>query len=376
MKVLIATGLYPPEIGGPATYALLLEEELPKRGFEIVVIPFGWVRHYPKIIRHFVYMYKLWRESKRADVVYALDPISVGLPALVIAKLTRLPFLIRLGGDYAWEQGVGRFGIKETLDEYLTKKTSRPLIVRLLAGVQSFVTKRAYRVVAPSEYLKSVIETWGVKSQNIIVIHSALYPLMVEGTKEELKKQLSFPTPTIISAGRLVPWKGFAALIEVVANMKEKYPAISLVIAGDGEELSTLQAKVKELSLEKNVRFVGRISKEALGASIKAADVFVLNTAYEGLSHQLIEVMDLGTPIITTTAGGNPELITDGVNGILVPFDDKEAIIDGLTRLLEYPETRSRIVQSARGRSKDFAQTVMLEKIEALLNNIYDKRNS
>ena len=376
MKVLIATGLYPPEIGGPATYALLLEEELPKRGFEIVIVPFGWVRHYPKVVRHFVYMYKLWCESKRADVIYALDPISVGLPALVVAKLTRRPFLLRLGGDYAWEQGVGRFGIKETLDEYLTKKSPRPLPVRLLAFVQSFVTKRAYRVVAPSEYLKSVIEKWGVKPQKVVVIHSALYPLIVEGTKDELKKQLSFNTPTIISAGRLVPWKGFTVLIEVIAHMKDTYPEISLVIAGDGEELSNLQTKVREHNVEKNVRFVGRISKEALGASIKAADVFVLNTAYEGLSHQLIEVMDLGTPIITTTAGGNPELITDGVNGILVPFDNKEAIIDGLTRLLEYPETRSRIVQSARGRSKDFAQTIMLEKIEALLRTIHDKRTS
>jgi glycosyltransferase involved in cell wall biosynthesis len=238
--------------------------------------------------------------------------------------------------------------------------------------VQSFVTKRAYKVVAPSEYLKSVIETWGVEQESIVVIHSALYPLIVEGTKEELKKQLSFPTPTIISAGRLVPWKGFSMLIEVIAAIKHTHPDITLVIAGDGEELAALQAKVRELNIEKTVRFVGRISKEALGASIKAADVFVLNTAYEGLSHQLIEVMDLGTPIITTTAGGNPELITDGVNGILVPFDDKEGIIDGLTRLLEYPETRSRMVQSARGRSKDFSQSIMLEKIESLLRNIHD----
>ncbi len=376
MKILIATGLYPPDIGGPATYALLLEEELPKRGFEIVVVPFNCVRHYPKVVRHFVYMYKLWCESKRADVVYALDPISVGLPSLIVAKLIRRTFLLRLGGDYAWEQGVSRFGIKESLDEYLTKKSPRPLMVRLLVAVQSVVTKRAYRVVAPSEYLKSVIETWGVKKEKVVVIHSALYPLTVEGTKDELKKQLLFTTPTIISAGRLVPWKGFATLIEVIATMKDTHPDISLIVAGDGEELLHLQTKAKEHGVENNVRFVGRVSKKVLGASIKAADVFVLNTAYEGLSHQLIEVMDLGTPIITTTAGGNTELITNGVNGILVSFNDKEAIIDGLNRLLEYPETRSRIVQSARGRSKDFSQTIMLEEIEVLLRNIHDKRPS
>ena len=71
-----------------------------------------------------------------------------------------------------------------------------------------------------------------------------------------------------------------------------------------------------------------------------------------------------------------PIINVGGGVGINYHEPDKEAIIDGLTRLLEYPETRSRIVQSARGRSKDFAQTIMLEKIEALLRNIHDKRTT
>ena len=370
MKVLIATGLYPPEIGGPATYALLLEEELPARGIEVTMVPFGWVRHYPKIIRHIVYAYKLWHASKRVDVIYALDPISVGVPALIISKLRGRPFLIRLGGDYAWEQGRVRFGITKTLDEYLESKKERPLAVRVLAAIQTFVTKGAVRVVAPSQYLKSVIAKWGVPEKNIEVIYSALYPLRVESTKEELKEQLSFTTPTIVSAGRLVPWKGFSALLTVVARLKDVYPELSLVIIGDGEEHDKLVAEAKTLGVEMNVRFVGRLSKEALGASIKAADVFVLNTAYEGLSHQLIEVMDLGTPVVTTTAGGNPELITDGVHGFLVPFNDVGALIDAINRVLDYPETKTRIVQSARARSKEFLQSDMIIKIEALIRSI------
>ena len=370
MKVLIATGLYPPEIGGPATYALLLEEELPARGIEVTMVPFGWVRYYPKIIRHIVYAYKLWQESKRVDVIYALDPISVGLPALIISKLRHKPFLIRLGGDYAWEQGRVRFGITTTLDEYLAIKKDRPLQVRVLAAIQTFVTKGAVRVVAPSQYLKSVIQKWGVPEKNIEVIYSALYPLNVEGTKEELHDQLSFTTPTLVSAGRLVPWKGFSALLSVVAHLKNNYPELSLVVIGDGDDQDKLTAEAKVLGVEKQVRFVGRLSKEALGASIKAADVFVLNTAYEGLSHQLIEVMDLGTPVVTTTAGGNPELITDGVNGFLVPFNDIEAIMDAIKRVLDYPDTRNRIIQSARARSKEFLQGDMITKIEALIKSI------
>ena len=373
MKVLIATGLYPPEIGGPATYALLLEDELPKKGVTINIVPFGWVRHYPKIIRHIVYAYKLWQESKAADIIYALDPISVGIPALFIAKLRRKKFLIRLGGDYAWEQGRGRFGLTETLDEYLTGDTKRPLMVKVLAALQSYVTKQATKVIAPSAYLKSVIVQWGVTPENIVVIYSALYPLTVEGTKEELHDQLAFTHPTIVSAGRLVPWKGFALLIEVVASLKEKYPGITLVIAGDGEEKDTLMSVAEAEDITPHVRFVGRISKDALGASIKGADVFVLNTAYEGLSHQLIEVMDLGTPIVTTTAGGNPELITNDVSGILVPFNDAEALQAAIVRILEHPETSSRMVQSARARSREFSQTAMIETLHNTLKTINEQ---
>ncbi len=373
MKVLIATGLYPPEIGGPATYALLLEDELPKKGVAVSIVPFGWVRHYPKIIRHIVYAYKLWQESKDADIIYALDPISVGIPALFIAKLRRKKFIIRLGGDYAWEQGRGRFGLTETLDEYLTGDTRRPLMVKVLAALQSYVTKRATKVIAPSDYLKSVIIKWGVMPANIVVIYSALYPLSVEGTKEELHDQLSFTHPTIVSAGRLVPWKGFVVLIEVVARLKEKYPDITLVIAGDGEEHDTLIAKAEAEDVATNLRLVGRISKDALGASIKGADVFVLNTAYEGLSHQLIEVMDLGTPIVTTTAGGNPELITNDVSGILVPFNDVQALQAAIIRILEHPETSSRMVQSARARSREFSQTAMIETLHNTLKTINEQ---
>lgn len=370
MNILLATGLYPPEIGGPATYALLIEEELPKRGFSVNVVPFGWVRHYPKIVRHIVYAYKLHRESKQADVIYALDPVSVGLPAAIVAKLTRKKFLIRLGGDYAWEQGRVRFGVTETLDEYITGRIKRPLQVRILAALQSWVTKQATKAVAPSEYLKRIITAWGVKEERVAVIYSALYPIVVDGTRDEIRNQLSYTYPTIVTAGRLVPWKGFPAVIQMVAKLKEQYPDVTLVIAGDGEEKARLESEVEKCGLKDNVRLVGRVSKEALGASIKAADVFVLNTAYEGLSHQLIEVMDLGTPIVTTDAGGNPELITNTVSGFLVSFDDVSALIDATKRLLEYPETRERIVQTARARAKDFSEEHMLDNLEHLLKSL------
>jgi len=74
MKILIATGIYPPDIGGPATYSKLLKDELPDRGIDVKVLSFGEVRHLPKIIRHFSYFLKVLKLGKGANVIYAQDP--------------------------------------------------------------------------------------------------------------------------------------------------------------------------------------------------------------------------------------------------------------------------------------------------------------
>lgn len=370
MKIVIATGLYPPEIGGPATYAAMLKTELPPLGIEVTVVPFGLVRSYPKIIRHFVYTYKLWIESSGSDVVYALDPISVGLSALWVSRLRKTPFLIRLGGDYAWEQGRVRFGVKDTLDDYLSKPDEAVLAVRMFAKLQTYVVSKACKVILPSNYLKSVVMKWGIDESKIQVIYSALFPLQVTETKEKLRSKLNYSYPTIMSAARLVPWKGFPVLISVVAKLKSQYPDISLIIAGSGAEKKRLEAQVLDLNLEKHVKFTGDVSKDTLGALIKTADVFVLNTAYEGLSHQLIEVMDIGTPIVTTTAGGNTELITDGIDGLLVEFNDQEQILQAVNRILNNQEIGERIVQSARGRSKLFSKVEVISEIKKVFESI------
>ena len=86
MKLVIATPLYPPEIGGPATYSRLLEEGLPMKGIEVELVKFSEVRHLPKLIRHYVYYRQVLKAARRADAVLALDPVSVGLPAMKAAR--------------------------------------------------------------------------------------------------------------------------------------------------------------------------------------------------------------------------------------------------------------------------------------------------
>jgi len=110
MKLLIATGLYAPEIGGPATYTAFLEKHLLRYGVAYEVLPFSVVRKYPKVIRHFAYLIKLLLRSRGTTALYALDTVSVGLPVCIASFLTRKPYLLRVPGDYAWEQGQQRYG--------------------------------------------------------------------------------------------------------------------------------------------------------------------------------------------------------------------------------------------------------------------------
>lgn len=368
-RILIATGLYPPEIGGPATYTRMLEEKLPPFGFVLDVVPFGIVRHLPKGIRHVVYAYTLFKKAKEADIVYALDSISVGIPAWFISVLRRKTFMIRLGGDYAWEQGQQRFGLHATLDEYTAHKNKASLPVRVLASIQGFIVRRAQKVIVPSEYMKSIVSTWHVKPDRLQVIYSALFPLEVTQSKESLREQLSYDDFVITTVGRLVPWKGFEAMIEVVAKLNETFPA-TLIIAGDGPLDEVLKNKITALGVEDKVRMVGRLSKDALGATIKGSDVFVLNTAYEGLSHQLLEVMDIGVPIVTTPVGGNVELVTDSISGLFAEFDNVSELRSAILRIHDNAELKTRLVQNARVRSKDFAQDTVIKDLVTVLRSL------
>ena len=132
-KIVVAAGLYPPDIGGPATYARMIETGLPNHHIDIIIVPFGKVRHLPKIIRHIAYMRLLYRASKTCDALYALDSVSVGVATYAVSLIRRKKFFIRLGGDYAWEQGRQRFGVTQTLDVYTENRSKSGFRTRLLA---------------------------------------------------------------------------------------------------------------------------------------------------------------------------------------------------------------------------------------------------
>ncbi len=146
MKILIATGIFPPEIGGPATYAAFLANDLTRRGDTVKVLPFREVRMYPRALRHVVYFVRVLFESYGVDVIFTQDPVSTGIPVVAAAFLMNKKVVMRVAGDYAWEQSVQRYGITESIDDFQKKEYEG--MTKVLKKLQTFAVKRADVVIS------------------------------------------------------------------------------------------------------------------------------------------------------------------------------------------------------------------------------------
>ena len=364
-RILIATGIFPPEVGGPATYSKILLDELPENGFGVAVATYGASKTLPWLIRHALFGLRVFFMVMRHDVLYSQDAVNSGVVSAISAFVWRKKFILKIVGDYAWEQGVQRFGVKEVLDDFLKNKYRWE--VELLRKIQKFAANRADKIIVPSEYLKGVVEKWGVRGEKICVVYNAFEPL--ENDYKKKAKEELFPDKVIVSAGRLVPWKGFDALIDIMPEILKIFPETKLFIIGDGPEMTKLEVKIKNRELAKQVFMLGKLSTQELVYYL-FADVFVLNTAYEGFSHQILEAMAIGTPVITTKIGGNPELVEDGISGILVEFNDKEALTNSILKLLQDEKLAQKLSTAAVKKAHKFVSKRMIGDTIKIITNL------
>lgn len=368
MRLVVATPLYTPEIGGPATYAKLLFDGLPAKGIDVELVKFSEVRHLPKIIRHYVYYRRVLKAVRSADTILALDPVSVGLPAMYAAKKLKKPFVVKIVGDYAWEQGQQRFGITQNLDEFVNTENV-PFTVRLLRRIQTRVARSATRIIVPSEYLKGIVAAWGIPPEKIEIIYNAVSVDTIGEVPESVKKM---SRPLVVTAARLVAWKGIDGLIRVFDGIwaaRREGSEASLVIVGTGPEEQTLKDHTEKLRIKDHCLFTGELSHEQTLAIIQEADVFVLNSSYEGLSHVLIEALRLGKCILATNAGGNPEIVALG-KGLLINVGNETELASSLKMLIEYKEKREEYASAAKESGNKFSLETMLSTTSSLLKNL------
>jgi glycosyltransferase involved in cell wall biosynthesis len=174
------------------------------------------------------------------------------------------------------------------------------------------------------------------------------------------------------TAARLVPWKGVGALIEVVASLHDAGVPVTLRIIGDGVCRSELEERVHAKGATAYVHFLGSLPRKELAREIARSHVFVLNTSYEGLSHQLIEVMSLGVPVVTTGVGGNKELITHEETGLIVPWNDVRALKEALCRIKD-DDAFARSLRDRASRSlRKFEEPIIAEEFKSFFKTVCD----
>lgn len=372
-NILIATGIFPPDIGGPASYSETLLKELPKDKFAVTVLTYSdQPKNEPGVFRvdrgkniffrYFNYFIKAYRLVKKNDLIYVQGPVSEGLPIYLACKIIGRKYILKIVGDYAWEQGRQRFGIFGSLDDFQNKRHS--FKVEIFKFIQKKTAKNAELIIVPSRYLKEIVIKWGVSGEKIKVIYNSTDKINIDDNFKT-----GFEGDLIFSVGRLVPWKGFEVLIEIMPDLIKFNPNFKLLIIGDGPDKGKLKEKIENLNLEKNVFLLGKFDQVKLWNYLSQGKMFLLNTSYEGLSHLIIEAMKLGLPVITTKVGGNPELIKNNETGILVEYNNKQELIGAVKSLWENKDFYSKISSQAKKEVEEkFSRQKMLER----LINIFD----
>jgi len=152
-----------------------------------------------------------------------------------------------------------------------------------------------------------------------------------------------------VSVARLSSQKDPFSLISAFAGAAWHTPALNLLLVGEGPLRSDIEALVRKMALEERVRFLGR--RTDVPAILAAADVFVLSSLWEGNPLSVMEAMAAGKPVIATAVGGVPELVEDGVSGILVPPHEPEVLERAIMRLARDPALRQRMGKAAQKRA-------------------------
>lgn len=368
-RITIATGLFPPDIGGPATYSKSLVDALPQNTVGVRIAYFGAVRHLPRIVRHIAYGVRLMIISRGSDTIFAQDPVSVGLPALAASKILGVRFVLKIVGDYAWEQERASNPSFFETPEAFQKKTYG-IVTEARRLVQNFAARRADRIITPSEYLRDIVAGWGIAREKIAVVYNGYTLPSSLPSREEARMRLGLTGTIMLSVGRLVPWKGFSMLIDAVADMAPEAPELCLLIAGSGPEEERLRQKIRKQGADARARLLGAVPHEILMSYFAASDLFVLNSGYEGMPHTLLEAMSVGVPVIATRVGGNPELIRDGTDGILIEYDNMRELKDAIRILVRDPAARSVMGGRARARAREFTKEKMIAETTPILRKI------
>jgi len=367
MNVVVVSGIWPPDVGGPASHAPALADALLAAGHAVEVVttadrapetrPYRvrWVsRRRPAPFRHLAVVREVRRAARAADRVYATTMVR---RAALGATLARRPLVVKLVSDEAYERErrSGRFD--GTLEEFQDHRGG--LRVRLLRATRTAALRRARRVIVPSAYLRSIAVGWGLDPGRVTVVPNPAPEVPVRPTRHEARAALGVQGFALGTAGRLTAQKALGDALEALARV----PEVELLVVGDGPERASLERRAGGLGIADRVRFLGAGTRDDVVALFRAVDAALLTSAWENLPHTLLEALAAGAPVVATSVGGIPEVVRDGENGLLVPPNDPTALAAAIERIARDDGLRASLAAAAAPSVETLAEPRILGRI-------------
>jgi len=313
-SIMLATGIFPPDVGGPAVHTLNFLKGLNDADLKTGVVAYSDVKFYEDIdnnyevervsrkipygIRHLIYFVRLFVASLKYEIIYAQDISAAGLPAVAVSKLIKRRFFIRIGGDLLWERLAEKGKTKLSVINFYEKEKYKKYY---LYHIGESVLKRAEKIIVPTELLAGVYKKYyGIPEKNIIVLPNPL-PFVPEN--HSIQREI-VSEKKILFAGRFVKYKNLEKLIIAFANIYNEIGPAKLVLIGDGPEKRQLVRLVKRLNLRNQILFETQLPHDELMEEIKKASLCVGPALTEFNPNFILECLSLEKPVILTKENG------------------------------------------------------------------------
>ena len=373
MNVLVATGMWPPDVGGPASHAPEVCEYLLHRGHQVAAVtmadrapaperyPVHWAsRRAPLVWRQLAAAQLVARLARKVDIVYTTG--MIGRSSLG-AAVARRPTVLKLTSDPVFERSLRWRLFGADLGAF---QHARGFRIGVLRRARDLALARASRVIIPSEALRELALGWGLPAEKVVVIPNPVSPPPELGDREELRRRHGLEGRTLVFAGRMVPQKAIPVALEAVV----RNPDVSLVLAGEGPYLERLQELARSMPLDGRARFLGPQPRQAVFELLRAADAALLSSSWENFPHMVVEALSVGTPVLATDVGGVTEILRDGENGLLVPMNDPEALAGAICRYFDDEALQERLRAATVASVARFSPDEIYGRLEALLEEV------
>ncbi len=320
MRVLVTVGIFPPDIGGPATFvpkiAKYFQDEL---NYEIEILTLSdnknsninddfsvkrIDRNLPIIYRWLKTIFTIYKLGKNKDLIFVN---GLGTETTIANIFLKKKIIRKIVGDPVWERTYSKAKISESFDEFQVKNYG--FSISLQKKVRSFSIKKSDIVVTPSKHLKNFILNIGFKNKIEIINNGVFIP--EENTNIFTNDQINI---TIVS--RLVSHKNIKKIIRAISDLNN--PLVYLNIIGDGPELNQLQKISLESNNKDNIIFHGKLNRDDINHIFLKSDIYIQASNYEGLPHSLLEAMSYGIPVLCTPVGECKEILGNEDRGYIL----------------------------------------------------------